>query len=159
MKLTTRGRYALRIMVDVALYGDGEYVPLSDIAARQQLSVKYLEQIISGLRTGGLLRGTRGMHGGYMLTRSPAAYTIGDILRASEGLFLTAEPARPLLGASAGQAIAADHYFWENLDRLVNGYVDSITLDKLVDLQTGEADPEKFSRWTDGYLEAFAPED
>lgn len=152
MKLTTRGRYALRIMVDVALHDRGEYVPLSDIAERQQLSLKYLEQIISGLRTGGLLRGTRGMRGGYMLTRQPGAYTIGDILRVSEGLFVTAQPEQATTGEASNQTLTADHYFWQNLDELVNRYVDNITLEELVELEKGKIEPADFAKKTLGFL-------
>ena len=85
MMISARGRYALRMMVDVARYqGDG-HVALKDIAARQQISQKYLEQIIPALNSAGFLTAVRGQQGGYRLTRSPGEYSLGEILRAAEG--------------------------------------------------------------------------
>lgn len=85
MKISTKGRYALRLMTDIAIYGGEGYVSLKDVAARQGISVKYLEQIAGSLSKAGLLRSSRGSQGGYQLTRAPEAYSLGSILRLTEG--------------------------------------------------------------------------
>ena len=85
MKISTKGRYALRVMIDLALHSDGAFVSLKDIAIRQEISNKYLEQIISLLNKAGYLESARGNTGGYKLTKKPSEYVIGDILRATEG--------------------------------------------------------------------------
>ena len=81
MKISTKGRYALRLMVDLALSGQGQPISLKDVAQRQQLSDKYLEQIVTPLSRAGLVRSVRGAGGGYLLTRRPEEYTVGEILR------------------------------------------------------------------------------
>ena len=85
MKVSTRGRYALRMMLDIATNDHGEPVRIKDIAARQDISVKYLEQIVSVLTKAGYLRSIRGPQGGYLLTKHPDEYTVGMILRITEG--------------------------------------------------------------------------
>ena len=85
MKISTKGRYALRLMLDLALNNTGEAVSLKDIARRQDISDKYLEQIISILNKAGYVRSIRGAQGGYMLRRPPKEYTVGMILRLTEG--------------------------------------------------------------------------
>ena len=81
MKISTKGRYALRLMLDVALHSHGAAVPLRDVAQRQEISDKYLEQIVTQLSRAGLVRSVRGAGGGYLLTREPEEYTVGEILR------------------------------------------------------------------------------
>lgn len=86
MKISTKGRYALRLMLDIALHEkEGRPVRIKDIASRQDLSCKYLEQIISALHKAGYVRSIRGPQGGYLLTRTPSQYTAGMILRLTEG--------------------------------------------------------------------------
>ncbi len=85
MKISTKGRYALRVMIDLAEQGDGDYVTLMDIAKRQEISEKYLESIIAVLSKNGLLLSVRGKGGGYKLSKDPSEYTAGDILRLTEG--------------------------------------------------------------------------
>ena len=85
MKISTKGRYAIRIMLDIAQNGTEQRVSLKDIAKRQDISVKYMEQIIGQLCKAGLLKSTRGAQGGYTLTKLPAQYSIGEILRITEG--------------------------------------------------------------------------
>ena len=85
MKISTKGRYALRLMLDVALHSHGAAVPLRDVAQRQEISDKYLEQIVTQLSRAGLVRSVRGAGGGYLLTREPEEYTVGEILRVLEG--------------------------------------------------------------------------
>ena len=85
MKISTKGRYALRLMIDVAEHSNGNYVSLKDIATRQELSTKYLEQIVGQLSKEGFLKSSRGAQGGYRLARTPDEYTVGEILRTVEG--------------------------------------------------------------------------
>ena len=85
MKISTKGRYALRLMLDLAIHSEGSAVPLRDVAQRQEISDKYLEQIVTQLSRAGLVRSVRGAGGGYLLTRTPEGYTVGEILRVLEG--------------------------------------------------------------------------
>ncbi len=85
MKYSTKSRYALRLMVDLTLHGNGDYIALKDISERQNISVKYLEQIVSVLGKAGMLKSVRGPQGGYKLAKDPSEYTAGDILRITEG--------------------------------------------------------------------------
>ena len=85
MKVSTKGRYALRIMLDLAMHNSGELVPLKDIAGRQGITLKYMEQIISPLSRAGYVQSLRGSSGGYRLARNPSEYTVGSILRVLEG--------------------------------------------------------------------------
>ena len=129
--ISTRGRYALRMMLDLAQnQGDG-YVALRDIAARQEISKKYLEQIIPLLNRVGLLQTTRGVQGGYRLTKAPADYTAGEILRAIEG---SVAPI-PCLGSETNECPMSDQCFtlpfWAGLDEVINQYIDSVTLEQL----------------------------
>ena len=84
MKISTRGRYAIRVMLDLAEHNNGEYIPLMDIAKRQEISEKYLESIVSVLSKQKFVKALRGKGGGYRLVRTPAEYTIGSILRITE---------------------------------------------------------------------------
>ena len=85
MKISTKGRYALRLMIDLAQHDAGGYIPLRDISRRQEISAKYLEQIVVQLSRAGFVTSTRGAQGGYQLARHPSEYTVGDILRITEG--------------------------------------------------------------------------
>lgn len=85
MKISTKGRYAVRVMVDLALHNTGEYVKVKQIAARQQVSEKYLEQIIAILNKAGYVKSVRGAQGGYRIAKDPSCYTVGMILRLTEG--------------------------------------------------------------------------
>ena len=102
MKISTKGRYALRLMIDVAVHGGEEFVSLKDVAARQGISMKYLEQIAGLLGKAGFLRSGRGALGGYRLTKAPEEYTLGSILRLTEG---NLAPVRrtPASGAAAAR--------------------------------------------------------
>ncbi len=132
MKVSTKGRYALRIMLDLALHDSGELVPLKDIAQRQEITLKYMEQIISPLAKAGYVQSLRGSSGGYRLSRKPSEYTAGGILRILEG---------PLVPTTCleGDAVTcprADYCptlpFWQGLSKTINDYVDSVTLEDLV---------------------------
>ena len=131
MKISTKGRYALRMMLDLATHqGDG-YVALKDIAQRQEISKKYLEQIVAPLSKAGLVESGRGSQGGYRLSRPAAQITAGDILRAVEGEIVPV----PCLATSAEscphRAQCETLGFWEGLNQVINQYIDSATLEKL----------------------------
>lgn len=129
MKFSTRDRYALRLMTELANRGD-VLVPLKDISSAQQISLKYLEQIITPLARAGLVTSVRGAQGGYRLARPAGEITAGDILRAVEGELT----AIPCLGAQADcprRDQCQTLEFWCGLNDMINQYVDSITLARL----------------------------
>lgn len=132
MKISTKGRYALRVMLDLAMHDNGNFIPLKDIAKRQELTVKYLEQIISSLNKAGYLKSLRGNSGGYRLIKKPEQCIVGDILRISEGdlapiACLKEKPACP----RSDECITLP--FWQGLDKVINEYVDGITLQDIID--------------------------
>jgi len=137
MMISTRGRYALRMMLDLAENQKDGYVALKDIAERQHISKKYLEQIIPVLNRGNLLQTTRGYQGGYRLARKPEDYTVGDILHATEG---SLAPVACLDGDTNPcnyQDVCATLYVWDGLDRVVADYLNGITLKDILDKKLG----------------------
>ncbi len=132
MLISTKGRYALRLMLDLALCEQGKYVALKDVAQRQGISVKYLEQIISVLSRAGFVRSVRGSGGGYMLTNEPKDYTVGMILRLTEGSLAPVQ----CLEFEHNDCPRADSCVtlgvWEKLYNAINSVVDTITLQDLV---------------------------
>ncbi len=131
MMVSTKGRYALRVMIDLAEHHTGEYIPLKEVASRQEISEKYLESIISVLVKAGFLQGLRGKGGGYRLTRSPEQYTAGAILRLTEG---SLAPVACLENGAAPCSRVTECRtlpMWKKLDHLVNDYLESITLAEL----------------------------
>ncbi|MBP3463331.1 MAG: Rrf2 family transcriptional regulator [Clostridia bacterium] len=127
MKVSTKGRYALRIMIDLALNDNGKFISLKEIAKRNGISVKYSEQIISMLNKAGYLETARGNNGGYKLNRKPEEYSVGDILRASEG-DLAPITCLEEDGQCSKKGDCITFSFWEGLDRAINDYVDSKSL-------------------------------
>ena len=131
MKFSTKSRYALRLMAELAHEPPGATVSLQKISERQQLSLKYLEQIVPPLIRAGLVKSERGSQGGYRLTRSPAEYTAGEILRAIEG---SVAPI-PCLGSATNDCPLSSQCFtlpfWAGLDEVINQYIDSVTLEQL----------------------------
>ena len=132
MIVSTRGRYALRVMIDLAEHGEADYVAMREIAARQGISLKYLEKILPALVAGKLIEGVHGKGGGYRLTRPPEEITAGQILRLTEGdlspvacLACDADPCdrtnqcrtRPM---------------WTELNSLINRYLDGVTVASLM---------------------------
>ena len=133
MKISTKGRYALRLMIDLGHHAEEDFVNLRDISQRQEISVKYLEQIINLLNKGGLLLSLRGPNGGYKLAKLPSEYTVGEILRVSEGTLapvtcLEKEP-NPCDRASD----CATLELWKGLHQVMNDYLDQVTLQDLID--------------------------
>jgi len=132
MMISTRGRYALRVMVDLAEHTEGGYIPMKDVAERQKLSLKYLERILPVLSKNGLVEGVHGKGGGYKLTRSPEEYRVGDILRLTEGDL--APVACLACGAQPCEQIdvCRTHPMWSKLHDLINDFFDGITLAELM---------------------------
>ena len=128
MMISTRGRYALRVMLDMAEHGGGEWLCLRDIAQRQQLSKKYLESIMAALSRAELVEGTVGRSGGYCLTRPPEEYPVGETLRAVEG-DLSPIACQSEEGAGCGSSCDCDaRLFWQGLEDQINSYIDNHTL-------------------------------
>ena len=132
MLISTKGRYALRVMIDLSEHQSDGFIPLKVIAERQGISEKYLESIIKLLVKAQLLNGLRGKGGGYKLTKSPDQYTVGAILR------LTEDSLAPVACLESG-ALPCDRMaecrtisMWQELDKLINNYLDSITIADLV---------------------------
>ncbi len=131
MKVSTKGRYALTVMVDLAMNSNGNFISLKDIATRQEISNKYLEQIIAMLNKAGYLETARGNMGGYRLARKPEEYIVGDILRATEG-DLTPIYCLTENGECVKKENCKTHDFWKGLDDAIEKYVDSKTLKDLI---------------------------
>ena len=132
MKISTKGRYALRLMIDLALHNNS-YVALKDVAARQGISKKYLEQIVPLLSRSGMLHTSRGFQGGYKLARSPSSYTIGDILRITESSLAPVSCLDNEINLCDKQNSCPTLYMWQGLYDVINKYLDSITLQDLID--------------------------
>lgn len=135
--ISTRGRYALRVMIDLAEHRSGRYIPMKEVAARQEISLKYIERIMPLLTKAGLVEGQHGKGGGYMLRREPESYTAGEILRAAEG---DLAPVACLgCGAQPCPRAAMCHTLpmWERYYKLTNDFFDSVTLAELAGTETG----------------------
>ena len=128
MLISTRGRYALRIMLELAQYDQSPYMPLPLIAEKQGISEKYLESIVSLLVKGGLVEGVRGKGGGYRLTRDPAQYTAGSILELTEKTLAPVSCMEKGAPPCRRAAQCPTRAMWAGLDELIQGYFASITL-------------------------------
>ncbi len=135
MKISTKGRYALRFMLDLAVYSEGKYLPLKEISARQEISLKYLEQIVAQFSKMGFLDSVRGPQGGYRLARAPEDYTIGEILRCSEGSLAPVACLDHEVNTCPRQAGCGTLAFWIGLYKVIREYVDSVTLADLIESQ------------------------
>ena len=140
MNVTSKGRYALRFMLDLAQQGEAEYVSLKTVADRQGISLKYLEAIVSSLKKAGLLDSSRGKEGGYRLCRAPEEYTAGEILRCMEDSLAPVACIRDGGVNCERAAVCRTVPMWQELDEITNRYLDSVTLR---DLMSGE-------RWRKG---------
>ena len=135
MKISTKGRYALRLMLDIAAHDSGEPVRIKEIASRQEISAKYLEQIVAILSKAGYVKSIRGPQGGYLRTRQPEEYPLGDILRLTEG---SLAPVECLEGETnqcprAGDCITL--LFWKKLDKAIREVTEGYTLEDLLTWQ------------------------
>ena len=132
MKVSTKGRYALRLMIDLAEHEAGEYIPLKEISSRQNVSVKYLEQIVTQLSRAGLLRSVRGAQGGYRLAKAPEEYSAGEILRVTEGGLAPIACLEATAEVCPRSTSCETLDFWIGLEDVINRYVDNTTLADLV---------------------------
>ena len=133
MLVSTRGRYAIRVMIDLAEHRHGKFIPMKEIADRQEVSLKYMTKIMQALTKSGLFDGQHGKGGGYKLNREPADYRVGDILRLTEG---TLAPVACLDVTDCRCDRAAEcrtRPMWNELDRIINEYLDGITIADLME--------------------------
>ncbi len=134
MKISTRARYGVRAMLDLAIHYEAGPVLVKDIARRQQISGKYLEQILITLKLVGLVRSIRGMHGGFLLAKPPAAIKLSDIVRALDGSLAPVECVDdPELYPRS--SFCAAHELWKEVNRAVCGVLESVTLKDFVERQ------------------------
>lgn len=133
MLVSTRGRYALRMMIELASKGEGEYTSLKEISKRQNISIKYLEQITSPLSKSGLLRSARGANGGYMLSKRPDQYTVKEILTVTEGSLAPVACIGEECGSCERAYECATMDLWIGLEKVINDYLGGITLQDLLD--------------------------
>lgn len=132
MKISTKGRYALRVMIDLAEQQTDDFIPLKDIAGRQQISEKYLESIIKLLVRNKLLVGLRGKGGGYKLTKPVDEYTVGDILRVSEESLAPVACLDTDVNTCPRVSTCKTIKMWQRLNELINNYFDNITVADLI---------------------------
>lgn len=137
MKISTRGRYAIRVMLDLAEHNTGEYMPLMDIAKRQEISEKYLESIVAVLSKNDFLISLRGKGGGYRLARQPEEYTVGSILKITEGSFAPVACLEKTPNRCERAAHCKTLKMWEGLQKLIEDYFEDITIQDLLDSNSG----------------------
>lgn len=133
MKISTKGRYALRMLLDLAMHRDDGFIALKDIAERQNISKKYLEQIVPLLNRSGLLRTNRGFQGGYMLSKPASECTVGEILRLTEGSLAPITCLEQEVNECPRQTSCITLPMWEGLYKQITDYLDNITLQKMID--------------------------
>lgn len=148
MKLSTKGRYGLRAVLDLALHSEAEAVALSSIAERQSISISYLEQLVAKLKKAGLVESTRGARGGYVLARPAEEISVGDILRALEGDLNPVDCAELMGGPTCNASdICVTKYVWKRISDSINNAVDTLMLSELVkesrQVQAAVKKPEK----------------
>lgn len=134
MKISTKGRYALRLMLDLAMNNTGEFISIKSVADRQEISGKYLEQIISILSKSGYVRSIRGPQGGYKLAKDPSEYTVGMILRLTEGSLAPVACLEDDVNQCTRAAFCPTLVVWEKLNKAINDVVDNITLEDLANM-------------------------
>lgn len=132
MKISTKGRYALRLMCDLAMNNTGSAIPLKEIAMRQNISVKYLEQIVILLSRAGFVRSIRGAQGGYMLTNPPSYYTVGMILRLTEGSLAPVTCLEDEVNRCKRSSECITLFVWERLYNDICQCVDNITIEDIL---------------------------
>jgi len=133
MKVSTKGRYALRMFLDLAEYKNEGYIPLKDIAERQGVSKKYLEQIVILFNNSNMLRTNRGYQGGYSLAKEPDQYTVGQILRITEGRLCPVVCMENELNQCERSNFCKTLPVWQGLEKVLNTYLDNITLQTILD--------------------------
>ena len=132
MIVSTRGRYALRVLIDLAEHCDEERIPLKDVAERQAISQKYIESIMTLLSKNGFVDGVHGKGGGYKLNRAPEEYHVGEILRLTEGTHAPVACLETGAELCPKKAECRTIGMWTKLDELIEGYLDSVTVADLM---------------------------
>ena len=144
MKISTKGRYALRLMLELCRHNQSSFVPLTTVSQNQNISKKYLEQIVPLLNKSGLLQTNRGNHGGYRLAVSPAECTVGDILRAAEGNLAPVSCLDAPQNACPQAGSCVTLFVWQGLDKVISDYLDSITLQDVFDHSNSANDSDNY---------------
>ena len=132
MIVSTRGRYALRVLIDLAEHSEEERIPLKDVAERQEISQKYIESIMTLLSKNGFVDGVHGKGGGYKLNRAPEDYKVGDILRLTEGTLAPVACHETGAELCPKKATCRTIGMWTKLDELIEGYLDSVSVADLM---------------------------
>ena len=140
MNVTSKGRYALRVMLDLAQHRADGFVSLKTVAERQGISMKYLEMIVGSLKKAELLDSTRGKEGGYSLNREPADYTVGEILRSIEDNLAPVACIRDGVIQCDQASACLTVPMWKELDDITNAYLDGVTLENLLSGDKWKAD-------------------
>ena len=130
--ISTRGRYSLRIMLDLAERPQGGYTPMKEVAARQEISLKYIEKIVPLLTKAGFIEGVHGKGGGYRLCRAPEDYSVGEIIRLTEGTLAPVSCLDDRKGCCMRKSLCKSLPIWEKLDRVINDYLDGVSLADVV---------------------------
>ncbi|MBQ5485105.1 MAG: Rrf2 family transcriptional regulator [Lachnospiraceae bacterium] len=141
MKISTRGRYALRVMIDLAEHNSGDYIPLTDIAGRQEISEKYLESIVSMLSKSGFLMYLRGKGGGYRLTRLPEEYSVREILEVTEGSLAPIACLEQPTNTCPRASVCKSLDMWQGLYDVMRDYLSGISI---ADLAADTMEPGNF---------------
>lgn len=144
MRISTRGQNAIKLMLDLAAYDNGEPVKLKDIAKRQNISEKYLEQIVSVLQKAALVKSFKGAHGGYMLQYPPKEYTVGYILKTVEGNMAPTDCVGENGVICENMGTCASHRLWQKLYTAINDVLEGITLADMLEWQN--------ELWADQYV-------
>lgn len=140
MKISTKGRYALRLMMDLAMNNTGEMVRIKDVAKRQGISEKYLEQIISVLKRAGFVKSLRGSQGGYQLAKEPGEYTVGMILRLTEGSMAVVSCLEDTENQCSHANQCVSLRLWSMIDKAVSDVIDNVTLQDMVEWEMETVD-------------------
>lgn len=133
LKISTKGRYALRMLLDLAEHKDDGFISLQEIAERQNVSKQYLEQIVSLLNTSNILRTNRGKYGGYMLANKPSSYTVGQVLRITEGSLAPVACLDDAINQCDRSRFCKTLPMWTGLKRVIAEYLESVTLQDMLD--------------------------
>ena len=138
MLVSTRGRYAIRVMIDLAEHMNGKYIPMKEIADRQDVSLKYMTKIMQALTKSGMLDGQHGKGGGYKLNRAPEEYRVGDILRLTEGTLAPVACIDETDCKCDRSFECRTRPMWNELDKLISEYLDGITIADLMEGNTAD---------------------
>ena len=132
MRISTKGRYALSVMIDLAQHGEDGYISLKDISERQNLSMKYLETIVAMLNKAGMLDSFRGKNGGYKLNKPLQEYTVGTILKLTEGSLAPVSCVEEGHACCDKEQECITYPMWKKLDEMIDAYLESVTLEDLL---------------------------